>query len=225
MKTEVATFLTLAVLSLSSCKHFKKPADIVFDEDAQSTLDIPSYTRNALDGWPEGRKLEPDDSSRVRHAEGLHAYHVGRLPSKDRREMHEAHTVYRVEQNSRWDQRLPSTPMQSSGVVFGIREPSYNPVPKDQVITNEQARQLSLSQNMEQQLTLLKEQQSKLEGYLASAPDKNKTIEELQKQKAKTEGDLQSLQAQTEQLKRELQDYKDREAIRAATSKTTKTKP
>lgn len=222
MKTALILRIALVAVLLPSCSVFKKPDDVVYDENLQGTLDIPSYTRNALDGWPEGRKLDPTDSSRVRFADNVHAYYVGRLPSSDRREMHEAHTVYRVEQNARWDQRLPATPMQSSGVIFGIREPSSNPVPADQVIANERGRQLRLSQQMEDQLALLKSQQAKLEAFLASAPDKNKTIQELQADKTKTEADLKAIKAESEQLKRELQEYKDREAIREATMRSSK---
>lgn len=222
MKTALILRIALVAVLLPSCSVFKKPDDVVYDENLQGTLDIPSYTRNALDGWPEGRKLDPTDSSRVRFADNVHAYYVGRLPSSDRREMHEAHTVYRVEQNARWDQRLPATPMQSNGVIFGIREPSSNPVPADQVIANERGRQLRLSQQMEDQLALLKAQQTKLETFLSSAPDKNKTIQELQTEKAKTEADLKAIKAESEQLKRELQEYKDREAIREATMRSSK---
>ncbi|MCB1224830.1 MAG: hypothetical protein KDK99_03360 [Verrucomicrobiales bacterium] len=222
MNTDLILRLAFFALLLSSCSHWKKPKDIVYDEDLQGTLDIPSYTRNALDGWPEGRKLDPQDSSRVRFPDSIHTYHVGRLPSMDRREMHEAHSVYRVEQDAHWDQRLPATPMRSSGVILGIREPSSNPIPDDHVIANERSRQLRLSQALEEQLALIREQQGKLETFLASAPDKNKTIEQLQQQRSQTETQLKTLQAESEQLKRELQEYKDREAIREATMRRSK---
>lgn len=220
MKTKLPLLLALVgALGLTACKSTKKPDDISYDENAQSPLPIPSFTRNALGDWPEGRKLDPYDTTRVRQPESVHTYHVGRLPSYDRREMHEAHSVYRIEQNARWDQRLPATPLASRGVVFGIQEPSHKPVPKDQIITNERNRQLDLSTKIEAQLADLTQKQQKLDTFLASAPDKNKTIAELQKAGQKLEQDLADSQAEINSLKRELQDLKDLQAIQEATTK------
>jgi hypothetical protein len=218
MKTH--RLLLLLVAALPACSLLKKkPDDIAYDKDKQAALAIPSYTREALDGWPEGRKIDPYDSSRVRFPDGIHTYQIGRLPSADRREMHEAHTVYRVEQSARWDQRLPATPMESRGVVLGIREPSSNAVPPDQVVANERSRQLQYSAQIQRQLEEMQAKQKKLDDFLASAPDKTKTIEQLQQAKAKAEQDLANLQALMEALKQELQGYKDREAIQQATMK------
>jgi hypothetical protein len=211
--------LLLVITGLTACKSTKKPDDVVFDENAQSTLPIPSFTRTALGDWPEGRKLDPYDTSRVRQPEGVHTYHVGRLPSHDRREMHEAHSVYRIEQSARWDQRLPATPMESRGVVFGIREPSHSPIPQDQIVSNERSRQLDLSAKIEGQLADISQKQQKLDAFLASAPDKTKTITELQQAKQKLEQDLTASQSEIVDLKRELQELKDLQAIQDATTK------
>lgn len=220
MKTHGHRFLLLLIATLPACSLLKKkPDDITYDKDQQAALAIPSYSKQALDGWPEGRKVDPYDSSRVRFPDGIHSYHVGRLPSADRREMHEAHTVYRVEQSARWDQRLPATPMESRGVVLGIREPSSNAVPPDQVVASERSRQLQYSAQIQQQLEEMQVKQKKLDDFLASAPDKNKTIQELQLAKAKAEQELANLQALMAAMKQELQDYKDREAIQQATMK------
>src|SRR3569623_559165 len=110
MKYLLPSSLLLLAVAMSACSssHKAKPKDVAYDGTMQAGLDIPSYTRNALDGWPEGRRVDPYDTSRVRYPEDVHSYEVGRLPSRDRREMHEAHTVYRVEQSNRWDQRLPA---------------------------------------------------------------------------------------------------------------------
>ncbi|MDB6138514.1 MAG: hypothetical protein JWO94_1586 [Verrucomicrobiaceae bacterium] len=222
MKMHVLLTLLLLLACLPACKHAEKPKDVAYDGKMQSTLPIPSYTREALDGWPEGRKLNPYDSTRVRFADNIHTYQVGRLPSMDRREMQEAHTVYRVEQSAHWDQRLPATPMESRGVVLGIREPSTHPVPPDQVVANERSRQLQLSGEIQGRLDDLTVQQRKLDAFLASAPDKSKTIDQLQAQKIKADADVGALRAETDQLKRELQEYKDREAIQAATIRSSK---
>lgn len=216
MKTLPPFLLLLLSTTLMSCAQKKKPDDVSYDDKLQGTLAIPSYTRNALDGWPQGRKLDPYDATRVRFAENIHAYHVGRLPSRDRREMHEAHSVYRVEQTGRWDQRLPATPMESRGVVLGIREPANDPVPKDEVVANERARQQQFSTELKMRLTDLAEKQKKLDEYLTSAPDKNKTIAELSTGKARAEQDLAASQAELKRLKSDLRELKEQQAIESA---------
>jgi len=180
-------------LLMSCAHHDPKPKDVYYDGSMQGNLPYPSYTRNVMDGWPEGRSTDPHDSTRVRYPDAIHAYYMGRTPSFDRREMQEAHTVYRVDAQGRWDQRLPATPMESRGVVLGIREPGFDPVPRDQVVATERVRQAELSAKLQDRLERLSVRQAELERYLNSAPDKNKTIEDLQKQKSKAETEISSL--------------------------------
>lgn len=218
---QALALLLLAALSSCASKP-EKPEDVSYDEDLQSTLQIPSYTRNALDGWPQGRKIDPYDVSRVRHPEEVHTYHIGRLPTHDRREMHEAHSVYRVEQDARWDQRLPATPMTSRGVVLGIREPEHDAVPKDSVVNAERVRQIELSAQLEKRVTLLRDKQEQIEAFLASAPDKNKTIAELQQQNAKAQSDLNALKEEHRKAQDELREMKERQAMEEALNRSIK---
>lgn len=223
MKTTFAPLALLLLAALSACSTKPEPPeDVAYDEDLQGTLQIPSYTRNALDGWPKGRQLDPYDVSRVRHPEEVHTYHIGRLPSRDRREMHEAHTVYRVEQDARWDQRLPATPMASRGVVLGIREPEHDPVPKDTVVNAERVRQIELSAQLEKRVAMLRDKQEQIEAFLASAPDKNKTIAELQQQNAKAQSDLSALKEEHRKAQDELREIKERQAMEEALNRSIK---
>jgi hypothetical protein len=223
MKTTFAPLALLLLAALSSCASKpEKPEDIAYDEDLENTLQIPSYTRTALDGWPKGRQIDPYDVSRVRHPEEVHSYHIGRLPSRDRREMHEAHTVYRVEQDARWDQRLPATPMASRGVVLGIREPEHDPVPKDTVVNAERVRQIELSAQLEKRVALLRDKQEQIEAFLATAPDKNKTIAELQQQNAKAQSDLSALKEENRKVSDELREIKERQAMEEALNRSIK---
>lgn len=137
-----ATLRVAAVLIctvFSACKTtYKLPDDpLIAPEDQQELAYIPTYSKGVLADWPKGRELDRTDVSRVRLGEQVHAYHLGRLPSKDRREMHEAHTVYRVEQPPRWDTRLPATPMDSRGVVLGVVDPARQAIPDDTLIQQE----------------------------------------------------------------------------------------
>ncbi|HSI63891.1 MAG TPA: hypothetical protein VLE43_12255 [Candidatus Saccharimonadia bacterium] len=223
MKTTFVPLALLLMAALSACKSTpEKPEDISYDETLQGTLQIPSYTRNALDGWPEGRKIDPYDVSRVRHPEEVHTYHIGRLPTHDRREMHEAHSVYRVEQSARWDQRLPATPMASRGVVLGIREPEHDPVPKDSVVNAERVRQIELSGQLEKRVALLRDKQEQIEAFLASAPDKNKTIAELQQQNAKAQSELSAVKEENRKAQDELREIKERQAMEEALNRSIK---
>lgn len=217
MNTRIPSLLLLLAATLTACHTTpKKPKDVTYDGTMQGTLDIPSYTRNALDGWPEGRRVDPYDVSRVRLPEEVHAYEVGRLPSRDRREMHEAHTVYRVEQNNRWDQRLPATPMTSRGVVLGIREPSHDPVPKDEIVESERVRQAQISAQLQERIAALNAKQEQIEAFLASAPDKNKTIAELQQENAKSAKELSDLREEYRRVKDDLREMKERQAMEDA---------
>ena len=69
------------------------------------------------------RHLPPTDSNKVRVADRVHAYSVGRLPTADGLAMNEAHQYYRIEDSAHWDQRLPDHPMQSSGPLGKYRSP------------------------------------------------------------------------------------------------------
>lgn len=136
-----ATSLGLVCLLLAACSssnEMQLPDDpVVRPAEEQEPAYIPTYSKEVVAGWPKGRALNPHDISRVRLNEQVHAYHLGRLPSHDRLEMHEAHTVYRVEQQPRWDTRLPSTPMDSKGVVLGVIDPARKDIPDDTIILQE----------------------------------------------------------------------------------------
>lgn len=159
--------LTLAALTfLGACKSKEdKLSDdpLARPEDEQELAFIPTYSKSVVSGWPRGRALDPHDISRVRLGEDVHAYHLGRLPSRDRREMHEAHTVYRVEQDARWDTRLPATPMDSRGPNLGIIEPSRAAVPQDAVVEQERQRLVIMSGNLQKKMAELGQTQQQLE--------------------------------------------------------------
>lgn len=136
-----AAHLSLACLLLVACSSSNKvelPDDpLALPAEQQEPAYIPTYSKEVVAGWPKGRALNPHDISRVRLGEQVHTYHVGRLPSHDRREMHEAHSVYRLEQEARWDTRLPATPMDSKGIVFGVIDPARKDIPDDTLIQQE----------------------------------------------------------------------------------------
>ena len=178
-----STLAVAAGLLLGACssQEVSLPDDpLAFPIEAQELAYIPTYSTTVVKGWPKGRALDPYDRSRVRLGEEVHSYHVGRLPSKDRREMHEAHTVYRVEQDARWDTRLPATPMESRGVVLGVVEPSRNEVPKDSIVAQERQSLMAKSQALQATMTRLNSLQQDLEKKKAQfekAEEESKQIE------------------------------------------------
>ncbi|HCN30384.1 MAG TPA: hypothetical protein DIT64_16910 [Verrucomicrobiales bacterium] len=165
-KLHHALLLALLVLTGASCRSKKTDLSddpLVRPEDEQELAGITTYSKEVVQGWPRGRSLHPRDVSRVRLGEEVHAYHLGRLPSRDRREMHEAHTVYRVEQDARWDTRLPATPMDSGGVILGITDPARDSLPKDILIAQERERLATMALNLQKSMARLDELRRTLE--------------------------------------------------------------
>jgi len=96
----------------------------------------------------------PMDDSAVRYPEVLHAYHVGRYADpNDDLIMHEQHTVYRVEENTRWnfhrgpaDGNLPALPS---------RDAAFAPAPvNDAILAEVNSQRLATTEIMMQARTL-----------------------------------------------------------------------
>lgn len=106
------------------------------------------------------RPLPPPSAagnSAVRYPEVVRAYHVGRYAEpNDDLVMHEQHTVFRVEENTRWDFRpgnveknslLPATPV--------ARDAAFSPAPiNDDILAEVNAQRLATAQIMMQSRTL-----------------------------------------------------------------------
>ena len=214
------TAATFGLLSLTSCQSGKETNEdpLAFPGEEEEIAYIPTYSKSVLAGWPKGRALEPTDVSRVRLGEEVHAYHVGRLPSHDRQEMHEAHTVYRLEQNAKWDTRLPATPMDSRGVVLGVIDPARNEVPKTTLIEQERQSLLAKSRQLELTMTRLNSLQADLEKRLAKFDEVQQTNATLQQE---LQANLQARQAAEESLKQakaRIEELEDAERFRLKTS-------
>lgn len=191
-----ATALLASVVLAACSSKVELPDDaLVRPPEEQELAYIPTYSKTVVAGWPKGRALNPYDASRVRLSEQVHAYHLGRLPSHDRREMHEAHTVYRLEQDARWDTRLPATPMDSRGVVLGVIDPARKDVPDDTFIAQERQALVKKSAEMRVKMAEL-----------------DALSHELQKKKSEFEKTKEDMAALTEQLQKVLQDRANFEA-------------
>jgi hypothetical protein len=217
------TRLTLATAGvlLASCAS-KEPAlsddPLIAPQPEQELACIPTYSKTVVSGWPKGRALEPHDRSRVRLGEEVHAYHVGRLPSKDRREMHEAHTVYRVEQGPRWDTRLPATPMDSRGVVLGIIEPSRNAVPDSVLIEQERQSLSAKARSLETAMTRLTALQRDLEKKRLEFDNTAKEAKDIQDYLAKTIQERDEAKVALEQLKARNEELEENARLSARSS-------
>ena len=102
------------------------------------------------------RPLPPSttDADGIRYPEVLHAYHVGRYADpNDDLIMHEQHTVYRVEENTRWnfhpgpaDGNLPTPPP---------RDAAFAPAPvNDAILAEVNSQRLATTEIMMQARTL-----------------------------------------------------------------------
>ncbi|WP_395735982.1 hypothetical protein [Prosthecobacter sp.] len=204
-----ATLIFCALLSSCKSKSVALPGDpLAFPTQEQELAYLPTYSKNVLAGWPKGRSLDRYDASRVRLDEQIHAYHLGRLPSKDRREMHEAHTVYRLEQGGRWDTRLPATPMDSRGVVLGVIDPARKDVPDDTIIKQERealaAKAVSLRKSMadlEQLRTQLMQKKSDFEKATKDAEDIKTELNLLLQDRNRLKAELEKAETSIEELK------------------------
>lgn len=206
---------------LASCasKEVALPDDpLAIPAIEQEPAYIPTYSKTVLAEWPKGRGLDPHDASRVRLDEQVHAYHVGRLPSRDRREMHEAHTVYRVEQDARWDTRLPATPMDSRGVVLGIVEPSRSAVPSTTLIEQERQSLVAKTQALNTTMVKLTTLQRDLEKKRQAFSDAEKEAKEVQAYLAKTIQERDEAKAQLQQTQSRLEELEENERLRVRTS-------
>lgn len=200
----------IACLVLSACGSSKVelPDDaLVRPPEEQELAYIPTYSKNAMAGWPKGRALSPYDVSRVRLGEQVHSYHLGRLPSHDRQQMHEAHTVYRLEQEGRWDTRLPATPMDSRGVVLGVIDPARKDIPDDTVILQERQALAAKSAAMRKKMTELDllgvELLKKKNEFEKTKEDMTALTEHLQKvtqERANAQAQLKQAEARIEEL-------------------------
>lgn len=206
----LAAFMSALLIGCASKKEDLLPNDPLIRPAAeQEPAYIPTYSTNVVKGWPMGRSLDATDVSRVRFGEEVHAYHLGRLPSKDLREMHEAHTVYRVEQNPRWDTRLPATPMDSRGAVLGVIEPSRAEVPKSDIIDQERqslmAKSLAMQKTMNQLTALQRDLEKKRTQFEVTEQEAKETKEYLEKVRVERDALEEKLKKATDQI-RELQD-------------------
>ena len=209
-----------AVALLSACRSSDSLSDdpLVYPEQEQESAFIPTYSKNVVAGWPKGRSLDPRDASRVRLDEQVHAYHLGRLPSKDRQEMHEAHTVYRVEQDSRWDTRLPATPMDSRGVVLGIRDPSRKEIPDDDLIKQERQALAAKSDALRKSMSDLEVLRAELLKKKADFQKAEESVAQLEQFLNKTLQERTTLQAQLKQTQDRLNEMEEAERLRIRNS-------
>ena len=95
------------------------------------------------------------DNSAVRYPEIVRAYHIGRYADpNDDLVMHEQHTVFRVEENTRWDLH-PATIRNT--VVFPAmpRNAAFSPTPvSDAILAEVNSQRLATAQIMVQARTL-----------------------------------------------------------------------
>lgn len=101
---------------------------------------------------PEARKewrhLSQDDVRRVRHPETVRTYYKGRTPTKDRLTMNEAHRVYRVENQNRWDLRPLNSPLRSPGYPTGLFDETVRTVSNDSLVNAERSRLKAMQDNL-----------------------------------------------------------------------------
>ena len=97
----------------------------------------------------------PTENLGVRYPEAVRAYHFGRyVDPHDDLVMHEPHTVFRVEENTRWDLH-PATGGNEFTPPHSLFDPAFSPLPvNDAVLAEVNAQKLATIQIMMQSRTL-----------------------------------------------------------------------
>ena len=90
----------------------------------------------------------------VRYPEVLHAYHIGRYADpNDDLIMHEQHTVYRVEENTRWN--FHPGPVDGNLPALPPRDAAFAPAPvNDEILAEVNSQRLATTEIMMQARTL-----------------------------------------------------------------------
>jgi len=217
-KKTLAKLASMALFGLAvSCSQKTDKRPVILDDGAKSGLAddrlghrgllFNRYNREKMGGYPQGKTLSRHDAQRVRYAEHVHTYHVGRLPSADRRRMAEAHRVYEIRQDGRWDQRLPVAMRDSTGVVLGVQPSNVRPMNHDARIRSERKRQAEISASLrasQKRIAMLEaDMRKKVSGYR----DSSEIVEGLKKllrreitNKNKLESELQKSRREIERL-------------------------
>lgn len=145
--------------------------------------------------------LPPPDFRKVRVPDVVHAYAIGRLPTKDGKGMDEAHTYYRIEESAHWDERLPSRPLATTGPVDHLESPTarHLPASKELAAAEDQARSVAADLQKARQAYLQAAQ-----GMQRTALDINKTratVDALQAMLNTANGEVQRLRAENARLR------------------------
>jgi hypothetical protein len=92
------------------------------------------------------------DAAGIRYPEIIHAYHIGRYADpNDDLVMHEQHTVYRVEENTRWDLH----PGAGGDGTTMPRDAAFSPAPvNDDILAEVNSQRLATAEIMLQARTL-----------------------------------------------------------------------
>ena len=142
--------------------------------------------------------LPPTDSNKVRVADRVHAYSVGRLPTANGLAMNEAHQYYRIEDSAHWDQRLPDHPMHSSGPLGTFAPPTARRVAVSREVRAAEAQNEALAQSMMQARATYKTAATQVQAQALTA-EKNRVTADTYRTL------LQTNQAENAQLRAENQ--------------------
>lgn len=191
------SYLLIACLLLTACSSTK--VDLGTQVPAQETV-VP------------GTGVDGDNQESVRHTEQLKAYPVGRYQDPDDPNvMHEAHTVYRTEETSRWN-LSPNAP---TAVPLGPTVAVADAAKQTALLSGE------LEQKIQQQNQLLQttyEQNSRMDEEIKKMQTENNEAHQIIEANTRLQQELAARNA-------ELQDIKKREAAQSEAKHKTTTLP
>jgi hypothetical protein len=142
-----------------------------------------------------GTVLPSEGIESIRYSENIKAYNVGRyVDPNNRRVMHDAHIVYRVETTAKWNLHPNPGPQLASGPVTHIVDPARREAPLNDEIIAEVHRQKAATQALLEQSARLNQTLQ----HLSSAAETSQRVTEqnaqLQQELNKTKLRLEALE-------------------------------
>ena len=181
------TIILIGLVGLSSCsptKILQGDWPVALGGNGYSSkggieTHFPTLSPNATRTMPKGRPVGRYEQERVRYNEKVSTYHIGRTVNKDRSEMSEAHKVYKIAQNGRWDKRLRATPKGTLGEIVGVDDVHSRSVHTSSLIQAERRRQQDLSSKLRDSYNRIFEIRQNMELKSASLQGSEPIIKDL----------------------------------------------
>lgn len=174
-------YFIIALFALTSCASHHPTPRVV-----NMTSVVPSTS------------LPPTAVDSVRYPENVKAYPVGRyVDPSDGLEMHERHTIYRIETTAKWNLHPDGPPTVPMGPVVGIIDTAKHAAPLNAEVIAEVNKQKAATQ-------ALLDERAKLDQTFSQLPNAIQAIKQLEEQNLQLRENISTTQKRLDALTDEL---------------------